>query len=124
MNAPLRIRTLPLAELDPAADRAVFRRAFDGRPGIAFSAWDEATTFLRTRGFSVGRSSDDKPAGVMFGIHDIPAWRDMTRQEQAALHGTITGCRRYGPLRIAIFREAPAKAIVAVATREIDGAKR
>ena len=104
----------------PREDRAVFRRTFDGRPGVDFSALNDAQDFLTQRGFSFGPSCVDiggaKPQGVMFGRDwRIAKWRHLTGEEQAQLHGSITGDRRRGPVRVAIFWNAPAFAIAAVA---------
>lgn len=106
----------PHETFDPREDRAVFRRIFDGRPGVDFSAINDATAFLTARGFSYGPSCVGKPQGVMFGLDwQIAKWRNLTGDEQAQLHGTITGDRRSGPVRVAIFFNAPAFAIAAVA---------
>lgn len=107
---------------DPREDRAVFRRIFDGRPGLDFSAYNDAIDFLQQRGFSIGPpcvgkdGSGPKPCGVMYGRNwQIAKWRNLTSEEQAQLHGTVTGDRRCGPVRVAIFWNAPAFAIAAVA---------
>lgn len=101
-------------------DRAVFRRTFDGRAGVDFSALNDAQEFLKARGFSFGspcsENGVDKAQGVMFGTGwQIAKWRDLSAEDQARLHGTLTGPRRKGPIRVAIFWEAPAFAIAAVA---------
>jgi len=108
---------------DPLKDRAVFRRTFDGRPGVDFSALNDALEFLTARGFSVGPGCQDamggdKPHGVMFGQWKIAKWRDLSPEDQAQLHGTLSGQRRKGPVRVAIFFTAPAFAIAAVAEPE------
>lgn len=109
----------------PREDRAVFRRTFDGRHHpdgscVDFSALNDAQDFLDQRGFSFGPGCCDvggaKPQGVMFGRNwHIAKWRNLSSDEQAQLHGTITGNRRKGPVRVAIFWNAPAFAIAAVA---------
>jgi hypothetical protein len=115
----------PRISFDPREDRAVFRRIFDNRlvkdgSCVDFSALNEAQEFLAARGFSYGPACEDngqaKPQGVMYGRDwRIAKWRNLTADEQARLHGTITGDRRRGPIRVAIFFEAPAFAIAAVA---------
>lgn len=110
----------PRISFDPREDRAVFRRIFDNRPGVDFSALNEAQEFLTARGFCFGPPCEEngsaKPQGVMYGRDwRIAKWRNLTPDEQARLHGTITGDRRKGPVRVAIFFEAPAFAIAAVA---------
>lgn len=104
----------------PRADRAVFRRTFDGRPGVDFSALNDAQQFLTARGFSFGPPCVEvdgaRPQGVMFGLNwRIAKWRHLTSDEQARLHGTLSGDRRTGPVRVAIFCNAPAFALAAVA---------
>lgn len=102
--------------MDPREDRAVFRRTFDGREGVDFSAVNDAEAFLTQRGFSFGPGCIGCPQGVMYGRDwHIAKWRNLTGDEQAQLHGTITGDRRKGPVRVAIFWSAPAFAIAAVA---------
>jgi hypothetical protein len=106
----------PRDTFDPREDRAVFRRTFDGRPGVDFSACNDAESFLLDRGFCFGPACVDKPQGVMYGHNwRIAKWRNLTSAEQAELHGTICGDRRRGPVRVAIFWNAPAFAIAAVA---------
>lgn len=112
---------------DPREDRAVFRRTFDGRPGVDFSAVNDAEAFLLDRGFCFGPACQDpdgkaKPQGVMYGRGwRIAKWKHLTPQEQAQLHGTITGDHRKGPARVAIFWNAPAFAIAAVAEPYVAG---
>lgn len=112
---------------DAQQDRAVFRRSFDGRPGVDFSALNDALDFLKARGFSVGPGCQDamgadKPHGVMYGRDwTIAKWRDLSPEDQARLHGTLSGPRRKGPVRVAIFWNAPAFAIAAVAEPEHAG---
>jgi hypothetical protein len=114
MNVLVNLRTANT--IDPREDRAVFRRTFDGLKGVDFSAYNEAVEFLRQRGFSVGETCRGKPCGVMYGRDwDIAKWCNLTGDEQAQLHGTVTGEMRYGPVRVAIFWTAPAFAIAAVA---------
>lgn len=104
------------ASFDPREDRAVFRRIFDNRPGVDFSGLNDAEAFLTARGFCYGPSCVGKPQGVMYGRDwRIAKWRSLTSEEQARLHGTLTGDRRIGPVRVAIFFSAPAFAIAAVA---------
>lgn len=101
---------------DPREDRAVFRKTFENRPGVDFSALNEATEYLAQRGFSFGPGCAGKPSGVLYGRHWlISKWRNMSPQQQAELHGTICGDRRNGPVRLAIFWSAPAFAIAAIA---------
>jgi hypothetical protein len=106
----------PRETADPREDRAVFRRTFDGRAGIDFSALNDAEAFLTARGFSFGPGCIGKPQGVMYGSNwQIAKWRNLSPTEQSQLHGTITGDRCKGPVRVAIFWNAPAFAIAAVA---------
>lgn len=103
-------------------DRAVFRKVFAGRPGIDFSAHNDAWVFLDARGFTIGPSSVGDPCGVMYGREwQIAKWRNLTAQEKAQLHGAICGDRRKGPVTVAIYFHAPAFAIAAVASPEHAG---
>lgn len=106
----------PNFSLDPRVANAVFTRTFDGRKGVDFSAYNDAVDFLRGRGFSVGTRCIARQIGVMYGRDwQIAKWRNLTAQERTELHGVLIGERRLGSVRVAIFWNAPAFAIAAVA---------
>jgi len=76
-----------------------------------FAALNEAEDFLRERGFSVGSSQRGAHRGIMFGDYGISKWRNLSKQEQAELHGVIrVGDHRYGPVYVDLYETAPAEA--------------
>lgn len=79
-----------------------------------FEAMRAAETFLQSAGFSIGSWQRGAPCGVMFGDYGIAKWRNLSRQEQAQLHGILTGDGRNGPLTVTIFETAPIAAVAAL----------
>ena len=73
---------------------------FDG--GGWFVAYDKASAYLYERGFSVGRMQGPDPIGIIFGSYDIQKWRNLRATERLALHGTMTGDKRNGPVTVRI----------------------
>lgn len=108
----------------PPAPVVVFSKTFDGKPGLDFSALNDAETYLRNRGFSFGPGcAASGKAGILFGrIHRIAKWRNLTALEQQQCHGVIEGDRRSGPVTIKVFFHAPAFAIAAVSDPDVAGA--
>jgi hypothetical protein len=72
-----------------------------------FAAYYAAAAYLTKRGFSVGRMQGSDPIGVMYGHYDIQKWRNLSRAECAALHGTITGNKRLGPVTVTLRDDVP-----------------
>jgi hypothetical protein len=64
-----------------------------------FQALSAAEAWCRDNGLSVGQSCATGPTGLLFGKYDwIAKWRNLTRKERAALHGTLSGDFREGPV--------------------------
>jgi hypothetical protein len=80
-------------------------KTFD-QPGD-FEAMYAAEAFLAAAGFSVGSTQRGDPRGIMFGDYDIAKWRNLNGREREALHGTMTGNMREGPVTVRIFEKAP-----------------
>lgn len=111
----------------PPAPEPVFIRTFEGRPGIDWSALNEAQDYLRARGFSYGPTCVSHKSGVMYGRGwHIAKWRNLTPLEQHQCHGVIESKAgdswRHGPLTLRIYYHAPAFAIAAIASAVPDGA--
>lgn len=68
-----------------------------------------AEAWCAANGISVGQSSATGPTGLLFGEYDwIAKWRNLTPQERADLHGTMSGDFREGPVVIELKDEAVA----------------
>ena len=83
---------------------------FTQAPGSAFAAYDQARGALRAAGFSIGHTQKGKPTGLLSGDVDIQKWRNLSASDRAALHGTITGDFRNGPVRVTLLSACPVKA--------------
>lgn len=105
----------PHLQTAPRAEEAAFTKTFEGHAGVPFSALTMAQAYLKERGFSFGAMAAPSPIGVMHGRWMISKWRDMTNDEIAALHGTLTGDHRNGPVKLTLFFTAPVAAIAKVA---------
>lgn len=84
-----------------------------------FEACRKAETWLKDRGFSVGRMQGPDPRGILLGDFDIQKWRNLHRIEQEALHATMTGSMRNGPVMVALCPNAPLR-VVAAFTRDLE----
>ncbi|MBB4126260.1 hypothetical protein GGR77_001550 [Xanthomonas translucens] len=71
-----------------------------------FVALRAAEAWCRERGVSYGPQQRGAPIGLLVGDYVISKWRGMSAAERAALHGTITGDTRNGPLVLRIDIEA------------------
>lgn len=101
----------------PALPQGVFSKTFEGRPGLDFSALNDALDYLTARGFCVGPGcAASRKAAIMFGNWKIAKWRNLTPLEQARSHGVLEGERRTGPVTLRIFFTAPPRAIAAVSS--------
>lgn len=81
-----------------------------------FTAMRAAEEWMRANGFSVGSACRGYPRGVLFGDYKIAKWRNLNRDEVAALHGVMRGNHkgemRLGPIVVELFEGvAPADAI-------------
>ena len=70
-----------------------------------FAAAHAAEDWCRTRGISVGQMQGPSPRGLLFGDYLISKWRGMNDAEIKALHGTMVGDMRNGPVTVTIKRE-------------------
>lgn len=87
---------------------------FNGNSGD-FAACHTAEWFLESWGFCVGHAQRGAPRGILFGDYDIQKWRNLNQAHREALHGTMTGDMRNGPVIVTIFETAPAAAKDALA---------
>lgn len=80
---------------------------FHNGAGTDFAPMYAAERFLEACGFSIGHCQRGSPRGILFGDFDIQKWRNLTEADREALHGTMTGDMRAGPVTITIFETAP-----------------
>jgi hypothetical protein len=74
-----------------------------------WGALEAARAWCRENGISVGQSCATGPSRLLFGKVDwIAKWRNLTEDEQDALHGTMSGDFREGPIVIVLKDEAVA----------------
>lgn len=78
-------------------------------PGT-FAAKHACEDFARSCGFSVGHSQAHAPTGLMFGDYRISKWKNMNAAQRRALHATITGDGREGPVTLNIHAPCPPEA--------------
>ncbi|MBB5875857.1 hypothetical protein [Xanthomonas sp. 3498] len=67
-----------------------------------FAALRAAEAWCRERGVSYGSQQRGAPIGLLVGDYAIAKWRNLSKAERAALHGTITGDTRNGPVVLRI----------------------
>lgn len=70
---------------------------------IAFGAYNAAVAHAKELGFSAGSMSSPFPTALMRGDVLIANWKNLTKTERAAVHGTIDGDFRDGPVKLTIF---------------------
>lgn len=73
-----------------------------------FEAYRAACRWLTDRGIAYGSMQAGSPTGLMVGNYAISKWRNLSAQDRAELHGTMTGDMRKGPVRVALSAEATA----------------
>jgi hypothetical protein len=78
-----------------------------------FVACMAAEQWCRDNGFSVGYMERNSPRGILHGDYAISKWRNLSPVQRKALHGTMTGDMRNGPVFIELT-DAPA-ALLALA---------
>jgi hypothetical protein len=86
-----------------------------------FEALNRATAFLEAAGFSYGSLQRGCPMGVMHGDCSISKWSNLDRDERRLMHGTLNGpggSFRIGPVRLDLYKHAPAEARAAIAKAE------
>lgn len=71
-----------------------------------FQANYAAEAWCEKHGISVGRSQGMEPRGLLFGDFDIAKWRNLNAVERSALHGTMTGDGRNGPVTVTLKDDA------------------
>jgi len=67
-----------------------------------FQAYYDACGWLKENGYSYGSMCGHEPIGIMKGNYCIAKWKNLTKQEQKSLDGTMTGEFREGDVKITI----------------------
>jgi hypothetical protein len=76
--------------------KVVFAEAGD------FAAVRAAEDWCEKHGLSVGAMERGKPRGLLFGDYAIAKWRNLRQADKDALHGTMTGDMRSGPVTVTV----------------------
>jgi len=85
----------------------MIRKTFD-QP-VTFEACWAAERWCKENGISVGPSCACWPQrGLLDGDYQIAKWRNLTAQERAQCHGTMTGDMRNGPVHVSIVEREKA----------------
>lgn len=72
-----------------------------------WAAFRAAEAWCKENGISVGQASACCPSGLLFGQWEwIAKWRNLTPSERAALHGTMEGDQREGPVVVNLKDQA------------------
>lgn len=72
-----------------------------------WAALQAAQAWCKEQGISVGQSCVTGPSGLLFGDWGwIAKWRNLTAKERSALHGTMEGDFREGPVVINLKDDA------------------
>ena len=79
------------------------------QPGT-FAAMRAAEDWCKVHCISVGSSERGKPRGLMFGDYAIAKWHNLRQADKDALHGTMYGDMRDGPVMIRLDEVAVLKA--------------
>ena len=61
-----------------------------------------AEKWCADHGFSVGRCQAGAPRGLLYGDFDIQKWRNLSMADRLALHGSMQGSMRNGPVTIRV----------------------
>lgn len=72
-----------------------------------FGAWEAAVRLVTRAGFSVGSTCVNCPVGIMHGDWLVAKWRNLSKAEREACHGTISGDRRTGPIMVTLSDACP-----------------
>ena len=67
-----------------------------------FAAVRAAEDWCEKRGLSVGAMERGKPRGLLFGDYAIAKWHNLRQADKNALHGTMTGDMRNGPVTVTV----------------------
>jgi hypothetical protein len=65
-----------------------------------FNAMHAAEAWCEARGISVGRLQGGFPRGLLLGDFDVQKWRNLRQADKDALHGTMRGDMRHGPVTV------------------------
>jgi hypothetical protein len=76
----------------------------------AFAAVRAAEDWCAKHGLSVGAMERGKPRGILFGDYAIQKWHNLRQADKDALHGTMTGDMRNGPVTVAVDEHAVRRA--------------
>lgn len=79
-----------------------------------FAALNDARSFLKGAGFSLGPSQRGAPIACMFGDYSVSKWQNLNHDERREVHGTLTGDGREGPLTFRLLPAAPDGCIAAL----------
>lgn len=71
-----------------------------------FAAKRAAEAWCARHGLSVGRTEAGRPRGILFGDYDIAKWHNLRQADKDALHGTMSGGMRHGPVTVAVDEHA------------------
>ncbi len=71
-----------------------------------FAAVRAAEDWCAKHGLSVGAMEREKPRGILFGDYAIAKWHNLRQADKDALHGTMTGDMRNGPITVAVDEHA------------------
>lgn len=75
-----------------------------------FAAMRAAEAWCAKHGLSVGEMQLGKPRGILFGDFAIAKWRNLRQADKDALHGTMTGDMRHGPVLVVVSEHAVRRA--------------
>lgn len=67
-----------------------------------FEAMRAAEAWCAKHGLSVGSMERWKPRGLLFGDYAIAKWHNLRQADKDALHGTMTGDMRNGPVTVTV----------------------
>ncbi len=67
-----------------------------------FKAMYAAEDWCKRYGLSVGSAERGCPRGILFGDIDIAKWHNLRQADKDALHGTMTGDMRNGPVLVTV----------------------
>lgn len=75
-----------------------------------FAAVRAAEDWCAKYGLAVGSMERGKPRGILFGDYDIAKWHNLRQADKDALHGTMTGDMRNGPVLVVVDEHAVRRA--------------
>jgi len=75
-----------------------------------FNAMNAALDWCSMYGLSVGSAERGRPRGILFGNYEIAKWHNLRQADKDALHGTMTGDMRNGPVTVDLDEHAVRRA--------------